>query len=152
VTGLPGRGPARAALQTSLQGQTKLYLAVFVLDRYYFTARKYGTAIADEVLIYYCTFLAQEVQAQQHYRGLYRWTGPCFLAVFGPWDSSLMAQREVARCTRNKLVQEFQTCSHTVLLPISASVKVLPLADATMEGIMAQIDAFVALRTKDQEI
>ena len=151
VTGLPGRAQAIAGLLAARPGQGKYFSAIFMLDRYYLTARKYGTSIADEVFTYYGTYLAQEVQAVPHYCGIFRWTGPCFLAIFGPWDSMVVAQREIARCTRVKLVEEFQVSSHTVLLPVSASVKLFAIFDNPMDNLINQIDSFVATLTKAEE-
>jgi len=147
VTGLPGRSQAMAALQAAHKDEAKLFAALFVLDRYHSTARRYGNATADEVLTYYCTFLAQEVQAAPTCRGLFRWTGPCFLAIFGPWDSLQIAQREISRCTRVRLVEDFTTSSHSVLLPVSATIKVFPLDEAP-PTVTEQMDAFMEAQTK----
>lgn len=148
TTGLPGRAQAKAALHSSLHTKTKTFAALFVLERYHRTSRRYGLATADEVLTYYCTFLAQEVQASPHCIGLYRWTGPSFLALLGPWDSLSIAQREIARFTRLKLVEEFQANSRSVLLPVSAALKVLPLSDIALDKLIGQLDSFLALQTK----
>jgi PAS domain S-box-containing protein len=148
VTGLPGKAQAQAALNAATNDPANLFAAVFVLDRYFATARRYGNATADEVLMYYCTFLAQEVQAAPHCRGLFRWSGPSFLAVFGPWDSVLIAQREISRSTRVKLVEEFTTSSHSVLLPVSATTKVFALRQEPLPALIEQIDAFVESQTK----
>ncbi len=148
ISGLPGRAQAKAALHLAQKAKSKLYAALFVLERYNRTTRKYGVATANEVLTYYCTFLAQEIQGSPHCSGLFRWTGPSFLALLGPWDSLPIAQREIARFTRLKLVEEFQANSRSVLLPVSAALKVFSVPDTSFDKLISQLDSFLALQTK----
>jgi len=148
TTGLPGRAQAKTALQMAQRAKTKLFAALFVLERYHRTSRRYGLATADDVLTYYCTFLVQEIQGSPHCSGLYRWAGPSFLALLGPWDSLSIAQREIARFTRLKLVEEFQANSRTVLLPVSAALKVLPVDDVALDKLVSQLDSFLAMQSK----
>ena len=147
VTGLPGRAQAKNAIYAAQKAKTKMFAALFVLERYYRTGRKYGNATANEVLTYYCTFLAQEIQASPHCGGLFHWAGPSFVALLGPWDSLPIAQREISRFGRLKLVEEFQASSRTVLLSLSAALKVFPV-EMPLEKLVSQLDSFLAVQTK----
>jgi PAS domain S-box-containing protein len=148
VTGLPGRDQARAAFQWLQNRQPNHFAALFVLDRYDVIARRYGTKTADQVLVYYCTFLAQEVPLCKK---LFRWTGPSFLAVYGPLDCLRMAQRVVSPCTHTRLEKEFQLAAVTVLLPVSGSVEVFSIDGKPLDALIGQIDSFVAIQTRTRQ-
>jgi PAS domain S-box-containing protein len=151
VTGLPGRAQATALLHVLHEQHPKSVAALFVLDRYCATAHKFGTKLADEVLTYYCTFLAQELHEALGGKGLFRWTGPCLLAIFGPLDSPRRVQREISRCTQVRLEKVFDLPDRTTLLLISGSAAVFSIDDKPLEALISQIDAFVAIQTKDAQ-
>jgi PAS domain S-box-containing protein len=156
VTGLPGRVQAQALIQTLQLEHPRVFAAVFVIDRYYATLRRFGAATADQVLMYYCTFLAQETQREFQesqsfqWSALFRWTGPCFLLVFGPCDCVRTAQREISPLTHEKLVAEFNASSRSVLLSISAAAKVFSIGDLSPDTLISQMDAFVATCVKSE--
>lgn len=153
VTGLPGRAQAKAAIEAAQKAKTKLFAVLFVLERYYRNSSKFGAAIANEVLTYYGTFLAQEIQQGSFSGGkLFRWTGPSFLALLGPWDSLPIAQREIGRLGRLRLVGEFQFSGRTILLSISAASKIHAIADKAVDKLIGQLDSFLAVQTKIDEV
>ena len=149
VTGLPGRAQATAEIQTLLREEAELFAALFVVDRYYLIARKYGTRTADELLTYYGTFLAQEVPGC---KGLYRWTGPCFLALFGPMDCLQVAQRSIYRCTGTRLGKLFQPTGVSAMLTVSGSAQVYSMDGKPPDALIRQIDSYVAIQTKLQQL
>lgn len=152
VTGLPGRAQASAALEAAQRAPSKLYAVLFVLERYYRNSSKFGVGIANEVLTYYGTFLAQEIQGSFSGGKLFRWTGPSFLALLGPWDSLQIAQREIGRLGRLRMVEEFQVAGRSVLLSISAAYKVDAVAGKPVDKVISQLDSFLAVQTKTDEV
>jgi CheY-like chemotaxis protein len=148
LTGLPCRAQAEAVFQELRHERSKHFAALFVVDRYGVMARKYGTGTADEVLAYYGAFLVREVPCCKR---LFRWTGPCFLAVYGPLDSLQTAQRETNPRSHARLEKEFQLGAVTVLLPVSGSVEVFSIDDKPLDMMISQIDSVVAIRTRSQQ-
>ncbi len=148
ATGLPSRARATAVIESTRQKQSSLFAAVFVLDRYYLLARRYGIKAADEVLTCYCTYLAEQIHDKMHSKGLFRWTGPSFLTLFGPLDSLRDAKTEIGHL---KLAREFELSSRMALLSLSASVAVFSLDDQPANTLINEIDSFVAIQMKQQQ-
>lgn len=149
VTGLPGRANAMEVLVALRQKPAShLFAAVFVLDGYSVTAQKFGARVADDVLTYYCIFLAQKLHEDLGAKKLFRWTGPCLLAILGPQDSVQTAQRDIARCTHVTLERIIDLPSRMLLLPISGSAAVFPIDDMSTEELVSEIDSFVATQGK----
>ncbi len=148
LTGLPTRARANAVIEGMRQRQPHLFTALFVLDRYYVLARKYGTRTADEVLACYCTYLAQQIQEKLHSKGLFRWTGPSFLTIFGPLDCLRSARTEIGHI---KLAREFELSSRMALLSLSASASIFSLDDQPLNVLISEIDSFVAMQMKQQQ-
>lgn len=148
LTGLPTRVRATAVIEGLRQRQPHLFTALFVLDRYYVLARKYGTRTADEVLTCYCTYLAQQIQEKLHSKGLFRWTGPSFLTIFGPLDCLRSARTEIGHI---KLAREFELSSRMALLSLSASAAIFSLDDHPSNTLISEIDSFVAMQMKQQQ-
>ncbi len=144
-TGLPGRGLALAEIRRAGEKGAGLFAALFVLNRYYLIARKYGTRTADNMLTYYGTILAQDIPDCQ---GLYRWTGPCFLALIGPLDCMQDAQRSISRFSSGRSGTLFQPPGTTALLTVSGSVQVHSIDDKPFDLLVSQIDSYVATETK----
>jgi PAS domain S-box-containing protein len=148
VTGLPGREHATAKIQ-ALQGRgTNLYAALFLLDHYYVIARKYGIRTANELLTYYGTILAQYLPDCE---GLYRWTGPSFVALIGPVECKQGAERSISRCTGLRMGGLFQPSSASVWLTLSGSAQVFQVDDVPADVLIVQIDSRVAIQMRSQQ-
>ena len=146
ATGLPGRAQAIAEIQAAQAEQTGFFAALFVVDRHYLITRRYGIKAADEALTYYATLLAQELP---QCRGLFRWTGPCFLALIGPLCCLQSAQRLISR--RHLAPHPlFQPSGTSAMLPISGSAEVYPIDDTPTDVLVRRIDSYVATQTKAQ--
>ncbi len=145
VTGLPGRSQAVVEIRAARSLPPGLFIALFILDRYDLIAHKYGPRVADELLTYFGTFLAQEVP---HCRGLFRWTGPSFVALFGPEECLQSAVRSISRCSRAGPQQTFEPSGTTLTLVVSSSAEVYPIDDRPVEMLISQIDSCVAMQTR----
>lgn len=148
LTGLPGRGRAAAVIEAAHQRQSHFFAALFVLDRYYVLTRKYGTRTADEVLTRYCTYLSSQLNDELHSTGLFRWTGPAFLTIFGPLGSVREARTAISRI---KLGREFDLSSRMAMISLSASTAVFSLDDQLPSTLINEIDSFVAIQMKQQQ-
>ncbi len=145
LTGLPDRATATAEIAQVAAKSPGVFAVLFVLNRYYLIARKYGTRTADSMLTYYGTILAQEIPECQ---GLYRWTGPCFLALIGPFDCLQAAQRSVSHLTYSRSARLFQPAGTSALLTVTGSVQVYSIEDKPLDILISQIDSYIAIDSK----
>ena len=148
LTGLPSRARAITVIEATRKRQSNLFLTLFVLDRYYLLVRKYGTSTADEVLKSYCAYLAQQIDEKLQSKSVFRWSGPSFLAMFGPLDCLRTARREIGRI---KLDREFELSARMALLSLSASASVFALDEQPPDILINEIDSFAATQVKHHQ-
>lgn len=148
ATGLPGRAHAITEIRVAREKQPGLFAVLFVVDHYYLIARKYGAKAADELLTYYAMFLAQQIP---DCKGLFRWTGPCFVAIIGPLECLQFAQRLISRTTHASLHPPFQPGGTTAMVTISGSAEVYAIDGKPLDVLVSLIDSSVAIQTKSQQ-
>lgn len=140
VTGLPDMRAALRQMGSSLPGGMKLYLAAFAANRLRTINARFGYAVGDMMLNAVKEQIAQRISAGDR---LFRWRGPCIVALLQRPDAIVNVRREVARIGGFRQERTIEIGNHMILLPITCSSAVFP-ADGPPAETAAQVDAFVA--------
>lgn len=141
LTGLPMRKQAEAAIRDWYGRGKHFYVAVFTVDRVESINSRYGQAIGDQVLLVFLQRLAQDLDPNDQ---IFRWGDSCFIALLARTDEQKLVHRQIFRILARRLEQNFNVGNRSVLLPVTASWKLIPTEAATPKSITANIDAFLA--------
>ena len=145
VTGLPGPGPARAAISDVISGKRSTFAVIYVLERFPLIKSRFGVRAANELIQYYAVHLAQRLAPRDQ---LYKWSEPAFLVLIDPMSNHPMHDEEVKRLAGRirsvRLERILNVHSRSALVVISAQSRVIPLrSDVTLEQSCRAIDQFV---------
>ncbi len=146
LTGLAGPQDAKAAIQELAATGQMAYVVPLFLKNLDVVNRRFGFASGDEVLKLYSQYLERQFATKDN---LYRWRGPCFLAVLPRSGRVETVQAEVMRLTSVPFEKEIESAGRSMLFRISTALTVIPLAGAAdMAEIWDKIDAFAAEQIK----
>jgi diguanylate cyclase (GGDEF)-like protein len=144
VTGLPGKIPARRAFEEALQYGEHWAVVPVVVDRIEAVNLRFGRAAGDQILLAIGQILAQKLGPRDQ---LFRWHGPCFVALLERPPSVEGIRSEMARLMGLRIDHTIKLGRRAILLPVTLSWTVLPLwENASMQEIVEQVDEFVAKR------
>lgn len=143
VTGLATRQGADAAIADRLQRDREgVSLALFVVHRIQQVNARYGHAVGDEMLKTFLQHIAISLRPEDQ---LFRWSGPALLALVERDDPLDAVVIEMRRITAYKLDQELEIRDRSVMVPLSASVCLIPLSQSTdVAGVGAELDHYAA--------
>lgn len=140
ATGLPGKLEAEKALHEAASLSGTLFLLLAVVNRLEAVNARFGYAIGDQALAI----------VAEHFRGalhaddkLYRWNGPALLAVMSRKAAAGTVRDEVRRFAEKKLEKIFVIGSRSVLLPISVSWTIFPIA-RPVDALLRKVELFTA--------
>jgi len=145
ITGLPGRGPARAAMADVISAGRSTFAVIYVLERFPLIKSRFGIRAANELIQYYAVHLAQRLAPRDQ---LYKWSEPAFVVLIDPLSNHPMHDQEVRRLAGRirsvRLERILNVHSRSALVVISAQSRVIPLRpDVTLEESCKAIDEFV---------
>jgi len=140
ATGLLSKKEAMKAIQAAVESPRNKFLAIAVVSRVQAVNARFGYSIGDRVL---ATFA-------EHFRGnlgahdqLFRWEGAAVIAVLEREERLEKVRMEIRRFIEVKLEKTIEVGNRTVLLPISASWSIFPVAPP-MDELLKKMEAFVA--------
>jgi GGDEF domain-containing protein len=140
VTGLPDMRAALRELAAPSPDGLSLYVAAFAANRLRAINARFGYAVGDMILNAVKEQIEQRVSAGDR---LFRWRGPCIVALMPRPDSLLNVRREVARIGSFRQERTIEIGNRMILLPITCVSTVIP-AEGLPAETAAQVDAFVA--------
>src|SRR4051794_40759222 len=142
ITGLPGFSAAERELRVSLASGKSKYVAIFCVDRLDLINSRFGFAAGDQILMMFSQYVAQQLSGDDK---LFRWRGPCVVAILTRPGSFAELQAELRRAASARLEHNVSIGARSVLLPITQSWSVLQMSgSSTPEDLFARIDSFVA--------
>jgi GGDEF domain-containing protein len=139
ATGLLGPAEAEQRLAEVIHERAPIFTAVFVITNMHSINTRYGHAIGDQILRLYAEHLAGSLPGD----ALFRWSGPCFLALLRRAGTLEQVRRETALIAAKRLECTLPRGASTVLVTPSAASWVFPPADS-LAALMEKIDHFVA--------
>jgi len=116
LTGLLSRAEGEQAIQAASGSGSHGYAALFVLNRLQAITARYGSELADQLLMFFLQRLSLGLAPQDQF---FRWSADSFLAVMQRKESVELLRRELTRLLSVRLEQTFEIASRTVTLPIS---------------------------------
>ena len=139
-TALPMKADAQAAIEAAMSSAHPTYLLIAVCSRVQAINARFGYAVGDHVLAAFADHFRKGLSARDK---LYRWHGPALVALLERSERIDRVRSEIRQFADTKLEKTIEVGRRTVLIPISASWSLLPVA-APMEAFLRQIDAFSA--------
>ncbi len=140
VTGLPDVRSALRELAAEPADPQPRYLGVFAANRLSAINGRFGYAVGDLILNAVREQIALRISAADR---LFRWRGPCIVALLQRQVPLAAVRTEVARIGSFRLDRTIEIGSRMILLPISCAWTVIPV-DQSPPEVAAQVDAFVA--------
>lgn len=140
VTGLPSAAAAQSAIAASMEAKQDIYVAVLRLDSLQVVNARYGRHAGDRYLIEGSQLLAQGLTAED---SLYRWGGPCMVAIMRNRRSLDAARAEIDRLVYRTREHTITFDGRSVIFKVAISalcIRALQWPDAA--ALIAQIDAF----------
>ena len=138
TTGLPARAAAEQAIENSVAVRNEFTVALFVIDRLVSINGRFGRFVGDQVLVNGAMALAARLRGAT----LYRWSGPCFLAVFDPSLSARIAETSARQAAGLRLEKEFQIGERSALVVITSTLHLQRVdSSVTSSSVIQAIDA-----------
>jgi GGDEF domain-containing protein len=133
-TGLPGVSSAVRAIRTALERGLTRHIYAFRIENMEATNRRFGFKAGDQMLLHFAQYVAQRLGADDV---LFRWRGPCFVAV------SSAAAADVSRILTARLEYSITVASRQVEVPIAGSWNMVKLAPgSSMDEVLLRLDEF----------
>jgi GGDEF domain-containing protein len=133
-TGLPGVSSAVRAIRTALDRGLTRHIYAFRIENMEATNRRFGFKAGDRMLLHFAQYVAQRLGADDV---LFRWRGPCFVAV------STAAAADVSRIVTARLEYSVTVGSRQVEVPIASSWNMVKLAPgSSMDEVLLRLDEF----------
>lgn len=144
VTGLPDYGFAATAIAEVWADREDYYAALFAAERLEAINSRFGFQAGDGVLQVLSEHTARNLGPGDR---LFRWRGPCLMALMKRDASEGMVASEMARLTLAKMEHAITLKGRDVLLPVSTSWNLLSLGAASgLEELLGRMNAFAASR------
>ncbi len=142
LTGLPTWQHAEARINEMLDARRPGYVLVLIIKNLDIVNRRVGFAVGDEIL----TLISQSVEkclsgADQ----LFRWRGPCFIAVMERSTSHAQVLAEAAKIGSINLEKEVEAQGRSMFFKAALAWTLIRFQDTSQaREISKQIDAFAA--------
>jgi GGDEF domain-containing protein len=142
VTGLPGLNHAIEAITELCTAGKCPYVVIIFLKNMEIINQRFGFATGDKILVMFSQHLAQQLGNSDQ---LFRWRGPCFVAVLDRVGSAEDVREEARRLGAVNLEHSVESDGRSMLFRLtttSAFIPIVTIADAF--GAAKNIDAFAA--------
>ena len=140
ATGLPSKKEAMKALQAAADLPRNKFLAIAVVSRVQAVNARFGYAIGDHVLAAFAEHFRGNLGASDH---VFRWHGPALVALLERECPLEAVRTEIRRFAEVKLEKTVEVGARTVMLPISATWTIIPVA-SPLEELLKKLEAFTA--------
>jgi len=143
VTGFPGVRQAQSAIAGSLNtGHWAVVVAT--VDRIEAINTRFGREAGDRVMLFTSRHFASKLRPSDQ---IFRWHGPCFLALVDRGDSAEALRAEISRLLAPRFDHTIELGERTILVPLSLSWTVIPLwQQENAEEVYRQIDKVLKRR------
>jgi GGDEF domain-containing protein len=135
------RCDAEAAIRESRRNGSRSFAAIFVIDRLRHINSRFGQPVGDRLIDLFLQRLTGAVLGEDR---LFRWGESSIVALLGRRDSEDEVRREIERILFRRLVETFTVKNQSVVVPISSTWSIVPIADMGCDATVAKLDAFVA--------
>jgi GGDEF domain-containing protein len=143
ATGLPGKAEADKAIRTAMASPKGKFLLIAVCSRVQAVNARFGYAVGDRILAAFAEHFKKGLSARDQ---VYRWQGPALVALLDRAERLDRVRAEIREFADAKLEKTTEVGQRTVLIPISASWSVFPLAPP-LDAFLKQMEAFTAAQT-----
>jgi GGDEF domain-containing protein len=146
ITGLPSLQHAEARIKEIIEAEGAGYVVVLFVKNLDSINRRVGYAAGDQIL----TLLSQKV-AQNMLAGdqLFRWRGPCFVAVLERAEKPDKVLAEAAKLGSIVLEKEIEAQGRSLFLKAQMAWTLMQLQNVPQAGeVSVRIDAFTAQQTQ----
>lgn len=123
VTGLPGPRQAQSAIAGSM-GAGHWAVVAAKVDRIEAINARFGREAGDRVMLFISQHFASKLQPSDQ---IFRWHGPCLLALVDRGDSVDGLRAEMSRLLKTRIDQTIEIGERSILVPLSLSWIVIPL-------------------------
>ena len=139
--GLLGRSDAEAAMRESRRNGSRSFATVFVIDRLRHINSRFGQPVGDRLTVLFLERLAGALFSEDR---IFRWGESSFVALLENRGSQDEVRRQIERILFKRLVETFTIKDQSVMVPISSTWSVIPVAETGCDALVANLDAFVA--------
>lgn len=146
VTGLPDAGSAIEALARVWQRRTDQYLGLFALEYLETINQRFGFRSGDELL----QLLGQQVGKHfSHPDQLFRWRGPCLVALIDRHAPESFVTSEIARAVPPRLENATTVRDREAMVRVSTSWSMIRLEDlSSLDEAIARMNEFSSNRSR----
>ncbi len=148
ATGLPSMQEAMKAIQAAVASPHNKFLTIALVSRVPAVNARFGTSIGDRVLTAFAEHFRRNLAANDR---LFRWHGPAVIALLEREERLEKVRTEIRRFIEAKLEKTIEVGNRTVMLPISASWSIFPVAPP-MEELLKKLEAFTAAQVSRDHV
>jgi GGDEF domain-containing protein len=124
---------------------TRAYAAPFFLKSLQVINKRFGYATGDQILLRYSQHLAGHLKEEDQ---LFRWRGPCFVAILERFEEPDTVRSEVLRIASIGLEHSVESGDRSMLFMVSTAWDLIPISKSSdIAKISRKIDAFAADQT-----
>jgi diguanylate cyclase (GGDEF)-like protein len=141
LTGLPDRSEADKALHEALEHCRPACVAVFLVRHMEVINGRFGYVIGDQILNLFGAHIRQKLKADDQ---VFRWRGPCFLALLERSSPIREVRAELDRICSARLETFAESGTRSALVPISSNWAVFDLQRMqTLGDLNDRIEVFI---------
>ena len=146
ITGLPTLTGAEARIREIAAGDHQGHIMAFFLKNVEVVNRRFGFSSGDEVLRRFAGFLGDHIKGKDR---LFRWRGPCFVAVTDRMASTNELQADASRLALRGPEIQIEKDGKSMLLRLTAATAVYPISkNQSVAELSAKIDQFASEQFK----
>jgi len=139
------RCDAETAIRESRESGGRSFAVIFVIDRLRHINSRFGQPVGDRVVALFLKRLAGVLSREDR---LFTWGECSFAALLERRDSEDDVRRQIERILFRRLVETFTVNDQSVVVPISATWSIVPVADMDYDAIVSSLDSFVAQNSR----
>jgi GGDEF domain-containing protein len=141
-TGLPGLKQAEQHVAAIADGVRKVYVIVMHLERLEMINGRFGFDEGNKILCCFGQRVAQRLSTGDY---LFRWRGPCFVAVIERPYGPDIVRTEASKIASALIEHTVEVGSRSVLLTLSSAWMLLPMLKTTdVAELRKKVDAFTS--------
>jgi GGDEF domain-containing protein len=141
LTGIALRPRAEQAIQAACQAGEHCYAGLFILDRIQAISSRFGSALVDQVVLFFLQHLSQGLTSQDQ---IFRWGPDAFLALLERDDTAENVRREVGKVLSRPIEPTFTVSDHSVVVPIASIWVIVPVFNSTVTEVVHKLEVFTS--------
>jgi GGDEF domain-containing protein len=140
ATGLPGKSEADRAIRAAMASPKGKFVVIAVCSRVQAVNARFGYAVGDRILGAFAEHFKKGLSARDL---LFRWQGPALMALLDREERLDRVRTEIRQFADARFDKTTEVGQRTVLIPISASWSIFPLAPP-LDAFLKQLESFTA--------